>query len=155
MNNLSTSLLYSQGTVRNNLPRLLSSLTQAQISHVLLGQRQTVLHPQEQPTWVVAVRLSIEGFEKFHQVFVGNRFVPLTCECQRVFWDSRTGLTLHIFLPDEIKAPLLKPDREYPVRVQKSGQSNPGAAWRGLFEILCLPAERPVCFVPVRLDGDR
>jgi hypothetical protein len=150
MNNLSTSLLYSQGTVRTNLPRLLSSLTQAQISHVLLGQRQTVLQPQEQPTWVVAVRLSIEGFEKFHQVFVGNRFVPLNCECQRVFWDSRTGLTLHIFLPDEIKA-----DREHPPRVQKSAQSNPGAAWRGLFEILCLPAERPVCFVPVRLDADR
>ncbi len=92
---------YSQETSHHNLPRLLLGLAQAQIPYRLLGQNTTVVHPQEPPSLVIEVLLSALGFAKFCQVFVGQRFVQLETDCQRVFWDSRTGLTLRVCLLEE------------------------------------------------------
>jgi hypothetical protein len=89
---------YSQGQYLGNLSRLLSSLRQAQISHVLLepkNYRQAVDFNDS----VVKILTSEAGLEKFHQVFVGQRFISLDMGQQNLFWDTRTGLTLEIHLP--------------------------------------------------------
>jgi hypothetical protein len=93
--------LYSQDSNLNNLPHLQASLLRSQIPHVLLGETMTTIAPQEQAHLVIELLLSEEGLKKLHQVFVGQRFVAVGTVGQRFFWDSRTGLTMRVYLPHE------------------------------------------------------
>jgi hypothetical protein len=92
---------YSQDINLSNLPHLQASLLRSQIPHVLLGETMTTIAPQEQAHLVIEVLLSEEGLKKLHQVFVGQRFVAVGTVGERFFWDSRTGLTIRVYLPHE------------------------------------------------------
>lgn len=101
MSRLTRQSFYSQDNSLNNLPHLQVSLQRSQIPHVLLGERMTTIAPQEQAHLVVELLLSEDGLKKLHQVFVGQRFVAVGTVGQRFFWDSRTGLTMRVYLPHE------------------------------------------------------
>jgi hypothetical protein len=92
---------YSQDSNLSNLPHLQASLLRSQIPHVLLGETMTTIAPQEQAQLVIELLLSEDGLEKLHQVFVGQRFVAVGTVGERFFWDSRTGLTIRVYLPHE------------------------------------------------------
>lgn len=98
---------YSQSTNFGNLPRLLDSLTQANIAYQLIKQRPYIpRQATEQCQTIVELRLRPEGYKKFQQVFVGQRCTPIEAPTENLFWDSRTGLTIHIsLLPTTSAAP--------------------------------------------------
>jgi hypothetical protein len=104
---------YSQGQTNKNLLRLLLSLEQAKIEHLLLEPIFNRISQQssQEPTQgaiadpTIEILFTEQGLAKFHQVFVGQRFVQMDGDDDRSFWDSRTGLTLHISLPDEVQPP--------------------------------------------------
>jgi hypothetical protein len=96
LNTPSSKSVYYQSTCLGNLPRLLASLTQAGIQYTLLmGVGQT-------PTETVEIMLDPAGFTKFQQVFLDQRCVRLVEYGEHTFWDSRTGLTLHIMINADI-----------------------------------------------------
>jgi hypothetical protein len=95
LNAPSSKSVYYQSTCLGNLPRLLASLTQAGIPYTLLtGVSQS-------PSETVELMLDPAGYTKFQQVFLDQRCVRLVEYGDHTFWDSRTGLTLHIMInPD-------------------------------------------------------
>lgn len=101
MNHSTRPSLYSQDSNRRNLPHLQASLLRSQIPHVVLGETMTTIAPQEQAHYVIEMLLSEQGLKKLHQVFVGQRFVAVGTVGERFFWDSRTGLTIRVYLPHE------------------------------------------------------
>jgi hypothetical protein len=96
--------LYFQGAQRINLPRLFFSLIQAEIAYKFLGampaHQESGASAQEEKIEgeILCLELTPEGYSKFQQVFVKRRFVAVNEGCDRCFWDSRTGLTVHIVL---------------------------------------------------------
>lgn len=101
MNQFTRPSLYSQDSNLSNLPHLQASLLRSQIPHVILGETMTTIAPQEQAHLVIELLISEAGLKKLHQVFVGQRFVAVGTIGQRFFWDSRTGLTIRVYLPHE------------------------------------------------------
>lgn len=96
-----TFSVYAQGQHPSNLSRLLLSLSQARIFHVLLEPKvnnQTA----ELSNSVIKILVSQAGLEKIHQVFVGQRFISLGMDKQNLFWDTRTGITLEICLSQDL-----------------------------------------------------
>jgi hypothetical protein len=85
---------YFQSTCFGNLPRLLQSFTQAGIAYTVLTG--PCPHPADATAETVELTLCPVGYAKFQQVFLGQRCVRLP-ECgEHTFWDSRTGLTIHL-----------------------------------------------------------
>jgi hypothetical protein len=103
LNAASTRSGYFQSTCCRNLPRLLDSFTQADIHHTVLSCIEN--HDDSQtgaPTETVGILLDPASYAKFQQVFLGQRCVQLTEYGEHMFWDSRTGLTIHITLNADI-----------------------------------------------------
>jgi hypothetical protein len=95
-NTTSSPSVYFQSTCFGNLPRLLDSLSQADIHcTVLTGMSPRPHLPIESPE-MVELSLDAAGYAKFQQVFLGQRCVRLAEYGEHTFWDSRTGLTLHL-----------------------------------------------------------
>jgi hypothetical protein len=94
--------LYFQGAHRINLPRLFFSLLQAEINYQFLGTMPLHQGSGESTSEgeIICLQLTTEDYQKFQQVFVQRRFVAVNDGCDRCFWDSRTGLTVHIVLVD-------------------------------------------------------
>jgi hypothetical protein len=85
---------YFQSTCFGNLPRLLQSFTQAEIPYTVLTGHTA--RPADAVAETVELALCPVGYAKFQQVFLGQRCVRLP-ECgEHTFWDSRTGLTIHL-----------------------------------------------------------
>jgi hypothetical protein len=92
--------LYFQGAYRINLPHLFFTLLQAEIAYKFLGTMPIHKASSEAPNEgeILCLQLTPESYSKFQQVFVQRRFVAANDGCDRCFWDSRTGLTVHIVL---------------------------------------------------------
>ncbi|NJN49597.1 MAG: hypothetical protein HC805_07310 [Alkalinema sp. RL_2_19] len=90
--------VYCQSTSHGNLPRLLHSLVRAGIHYTVLSGVNHLPTPAGDSTEVVELQLSQTGYAKFRQVFVGQRCTALQDLGDYTFWDSRTGLTIHILI---------------------------------------------------------
>ncbi len=104
LNAASTRSVYFQSTCCRNLPRLLDSFTQADIHHSVLACMKHH-HDSEAGGATETVEISLDpvSYVKFQQVFVGQRCVRLTEYGEHTFWDSRTGLTIHIMINADTK----------------------------------------------------
>jgi hypothetical protein len=99
LNAASTRSVYFQSTCCRNLPRLLNSFKQADIHHTVLSCTEDHRDPNVgAPTETVGILLDSASYAKFQQVFLGQRCVRLTEYGEHTFWDSRTGLTIHIMI---------------------------------------------------------
>jgi hypothetical protein len=93
-----TKSVYYQSTCLGNLPRLLDSFSQSDIHYKLLTGGAPLPCCAGEPTEIVALLMSQTGYAKFQQIFLGQRCVRLTDDGEHLFWDSRTGLTLHVMV---------------------------------------------------------
>jgi hypothetical protein len=101
LNAFSSKSVYYQSTCLGNLPRLLASLTQAGIQYTLITGVSHLSLRSEATIEMVELMLDPAGYTKFQQVFLDQRCVRLVEYGEHTFWDSRTGLTLHIMInPD-------------------------------------------------------
>ncbi len=100
LNVSSSQSVYFQSTCFGNLPRLLDSFNQADIHcTVLTGPRA---NSSIESTEVVELLLDAAGYAKFQQVFLGQRCVRLAEYGDHMFWDSRTGLTIHLLVNSDV-----------------------------------------------------
>jgi hypothetical protein len=100
MSNVASSQsVYFQSACFGNLPRLLDSFNQADIRcTVLTGTRP---NSTIDTTEIVELLLDAAGYAKFQQVFLDQRCVRLVEYGDHTFWDSRTGLTIHLLVNSE------------------------------------------------------
>jgi hypothetical protein len=114
LNISSSQSVYFQSTCFGNLPRLLDSFNQADIRcTVLTGPlpNATIETPE-----IVELLLDATGYAKFQQVFLDQRCVRLVEYGEHTFWDSRTGLTIHLNVHSAIPSlhPTQDRSRHYP-----------------------------------------
>jgi hypothetical protein len=91
---------YFQSTCFGNLPRLLDSFNQAGIHCTVLTGTHT--NPAIASPEMVELLLDAAGYAKFQQVFLDQRCVRLVEYGDHTFWDSRTGLTMHLLVSSEV-----------------------------------------------------
>jgi hypothetical protein len=103
--------VYYQSTCFGNLPRLLDSFSQSDIHYKLLTGVDHLPRCAGEPAEMVELLMSQAGYEKFQQIFLGQRCVRLTEYGEHVFWDSRTGLTLHVMINAETGYRSVRPMR--------------------------------------------
>jgi hypothetical protein len=101
LNTTSSPSVYFQSTCFGNLPRLLDSLSQADIHCTVLTGMSPRPHPPIESPEMVELSLDAAGYAKFQQVFLGQRCVRLAEYGEHTFWDSRTGLTIHLLVNSE------------------------------------------------------
>jgi hypothetical protein len=94
----STDSLYRQGWNFQGLLQLTRSLERYKIRYTLVGDAAMTVHGCRPTTQVVDILMMPEGFDRFYSAMIGSRITPIEAEGQRLFWDSRTGLTLNILL---------------------------------------------------------
>jgi hypothetical protein len=94
LNVSSSQSVYFQSTCCGNLPRLLDSFNQADIHCTVLNG--TCSNPAIASPETVELLLDAAGYAKFQQVFLDQRCVRLVEYGDHTFWDSRTGLTIHL-----------------------------------------------------------
>jgi hypothetical protein len=98
--------LYRQGWNFQSLQQIARGLERAKIRYALIGESAMTVHGCRPTAQVLDILMMPEGFDRFHRAMVGSRMTarPST-EGERLFWDSRTGLTLCIWLAGEAAAP--------------------------------------------------
>jgi hypothetical protein len=107
----STPSLYRQGWNFQSLQQIGYGLERAKIRYALIGESALTVHGCRPTAQVLDILMMPEGFDRFYQSMVGSRMTarPFS-EGERLFWDSRTGLTLCIWLagagPEEIAWPM-------------------------------------------------
>ncbi len=90
--------LYCQGWNLQGLQQMALSLERYKIRYALVGDAAMTVHGCRPTSQVVDILMMPEGFDRFYSAMVGIRVTPIEAEGQRLFWDSRTGLTLNILL---------------------------------------------------------
>jgi hypothetical protein len=93
------SPVYRQGWNFQSLQQIARSLDRAQIRYALIGDSAMTVHGCRPTAQVLDILMMPEGFDRFYRAMVGSRMTARpSSEGERLFWDSRTGLTLCIWL---------------------------------------------------------
>jgi hypothetical protein len=94
-----TTSLYRQGWNFQSLQQIGRTLERAQIRYALIGDSALTVHGCRPTAQVLDILMMPEGFERFYHAMVGSRMTAQPSQNgERLFWDSRTGLTLCIWL---------------------------------------------------------
>jgi hypothetical protein len=97
--------LYRQGWNFQSLQQIARSLDRAQIRYALIGDSALTVHGCRPTAQVLDILMMPEGFDRFYHAMVGSRMTAQPSnQGERLFWDSRTGLTLCIWLAGQAEA---------------------------------------------------